>query len=180
MSNNIVPFKISRRKLEQENQALRQQIDYLLRQNNNLGRINVSALNCIERVENIIKGLQLSPLLPFLAILWRRLFLDLSVVIGQTSRFTIRDEKGNFLVKAEKMPDSVVVEKAKEENQDDEGQEKHEQDGEGHEQDESTGDAGTHGGIRDDVAKERHDTTGCPDANEVKSQAAEETVVKRE
>lgn len=117
MSNNVIPFKISRRKLEQENQALRQQIEYLLRQNNNLGRINVSALNCIERVENMVKAMQMSPVMPFMAAIWRRLFLDLSVIIGQTSRFTIRDEKGNFMVKAEKAPDSALVGKVEQETQ---------------------------------------------------------------
>jgi hypothetical protein len=47
----------------------------------------------------------------FLKPLRIRLFRDLSRIIGQTSRFTIKDEKGNFMVKADHAPDSQLVAK---------------------------------------------------------------------
>jgi hypothetical protein len=107
--------RVSNKELRQYCTALEQQINFVLQQNNNLGRINVSALNALERIEAIVESLHstfsMTLIGLFLKPLRIRLFRDLSRIIGQTSRFTIKDEKGNFMVKADHAPDSQLVAK---------------------------------------------------------------------
>ena len=110
--------RVSNKELRQYCTALEQQVNFVLEQNNNLGRINVSALNALERIEAIVEELHgtfsMTLVGLFVKPLRVRLFRDLSRILGQTSRFTIRDEKGNFMVKAEQAPDSQLVAKMEE------------------------------------------------------------------
>ena len=110
--------RVSNKDLRQYCTALEQQVNFVLEQNNNLGRINVSALNALERIEAIVNELHgtfsMALIGLFVKPLRVRLFRDLSRIVGQTSRFTIRDEKGNLMVKAEHAPDSQLVAKVAE------------------------------------------------------------------